>query len=767
MYDPDVSLPSATMELVGVHVLRYRSVEDQWLPIGPMTVLFGRNGVGKSNILEAVYSGMFGVNEHGSGRSVEQGGARDGWMQAEFIARLPDAWTRDHPDQVLFGRFIAGLAGALRSSHDDEVGPETARHLLDNVIVKLVADLPHELADVIRTTLSDATTEPVLIFLNFGEGVRLGISSTVHARHRPDIVHHLAGSPRPLPAWVESLARLVDRDEVAVVEVDPVQLEQPWHYPPLGYAGPDDDLNEAASRCVWAAYHRLKEPDADEPGEWSVPVQLPAQPISYSSLDPVDPGSGRVVVPGPNQGTATVTAPWLAALDAVERHANGFLPPFAHEIGPLRLYPTPDEFASYRRRRSVLDEDGDIVEVDDPPEESDAAKSSLTDNCPGVLVYAGVVPAVLLSSATRRWISLALQLAGEELFAGQVVVRDALDTEYAGDRADAASRSWAGLHGGPVTIEPGKVRPLLIIDEPELHLHAEAQREVSTWLLERASEGATVIVATHSPVLLGLPPDRALLLRVDRDDIGQTKVSRFRDVLGELKDDSKRLGVERADWLQVVRGIVVVEGEHDLKVLRKLFGEELADERLALHAIRGTKNALALVDSDFLAGCGKPLWVMFDNVRAARLRRGPSEGGSRMEEDVARHLLRLRDDGHPLEVVAYEDPDIICGLPEAAVARAFPKAAFTAWSPVIESFRIARDKAHTAPHMADGDRRGPSANRAENFKAFALKKIGILDCIPGRFVDEVLAAVGPGDRPGRNLRRAVDELLAGARAASP
>ena len=62
--------------------------------------------------------------------------------------------------------------------------------------------------------------------------------------------------------------------------------------------------------------------------------------------------------------------------------------------------------------------------------------------------------------------------------------------------------SWSSggpqLRKAPFTIE-GRV---LVIDEPEVHLHPLAQSQVADWLVEMSQRATQVITASHSPQIL-------------------------------------------------------------------------------------------------------------------------------------------------------------------------------------------------------------------------------------------------------------------------
>jgi energy-coupling factor transporter ATP-binding protein EcfA2 len=112
---------------------------------------------------------------------------------------------------------------------------------------------------------------------------------------------------------------------------------------------------------------------------------------------------------------------------------------------------------------------------------------------------------------------------------------------------------------------------LYLIDEPERHLHPVAQREVAEWITQLTTEtGApSVALATHAAPFLNLPVEAATYLRVWRDDERRTRAEPIdRATLGQLDELATRLGVSRADLVQLTRAVLVVEGKHDVMVLR-------------------------------------------------------------------------------------------------------------------------------------------------------------------------------------------------------
>jgi hypothetical protein len=173
------------------------------------------------------------------------------------------------------------------------------------------------------------------------------------------------------------------------------------------------------------------------------------------------------------------------------------------------------------------------------------------------------VPLASLSEAQRRWATLAIQVA-----------------------------LWSTQPGGP--------HSAMLIDEPELALHSLAAHRVATALAGLATDSALpIIVTSHSAAFLDLP--EAGLIHVYRDPKGVTQTQPMPSTIKDDFDASiQRLGLSRSEGLQLIRLFVVVEGEHDKIVLETLFGHELAQLRASILVMRGTRNAVTILDSQML-----------------------------------------------------------------------------------------------------------------------------------------------------------------------
>ena len=158
---------------------------------------------------------------------------------------------------------------------------------------------------------------------------------------------------------------------------------------------------------------------------------------------------------------------------------------------------------------------------------------------------------------------------------------------------------------------------LFLFDEPERHLHPVAQREAAAFIASIVAEGANVMVATHSPAFLNEAIPHSRYVRLSRRD-GVTCASPLDPGrLMTFEENWADLGLSRADLIQLTRGALLVEGEHDRRVVESFFGENLAAAQIRILSLRGTDNALALIDAQLLQQLEVPVFLMLDGTSFA------------------------------------------------------------------------------------------------------------------------------------------------------
>ena len=161
------------------------------------------------------------------------------------------------------------------------------------------------------------------------------------------------------------------------------------------------------------------------------------------------------------------------------------------------------------------------------------------------------------------------------------------------------------------------IRYLIIADEPERGLH---QRAVLSAFDSLKGLSATSVIATHSVSALGI--GGAHLLHLERGDDGKIRLTE--PYLGDdVAEAARRFGTTPFDLFSIKRALVVVEGAHDVEVVKGLaglsFGGKLLD-RLVIVPARGVKNVATIADSVVVTEfTSLHILVIVDNGRAEML----------------------------------------------------------------------------------------------------------------------------------------------------
>ncbi len=134
-----------------------------------------------------------------------------------------------------------------------------------------------------------------------------------------------------------------------------------------------------------------------------------------------------------------------------------------------------------------------------------------------------------------------------------------------------------------------EARPtLVVVDEPERHLHPAAQREAAKWLQDFAARTNTyVVAATHSPAMLSAGGARYVHVERRRDDSVEAIEIDAIDLRRHFATNS-RLGFDQGELLTAIEQYIVVEGEHEEIVLTAWCVDVL--EKSLICPMRGTQQ---------------------------------------------------------------------------------------------------------------------------------------------------------------------------------
>lgn len=157
---------------------------------------------------------------------------------------------------------------------------------------------------------------------------------------------------------------------------------------------------------------------------------------------------------------------------------------------------------------------------------------------------------------------------------------------------------------------------ILFLEEPELHLHPAAEKEIYDLILETIGRGGPqVIITTHSDVFVDRV-DIEKIISVERDDHTRVETVSQSDLSEKLTD----LGFQKSEFIQSDR-VVLVEGRSDLAILKNwanVIGEPLSEHGVEIMVFGGDEvledgNPHASVIPDVLGQLGIPYRYIFDS----------------------------------------------------------------------------------------------------------------------------------------------------------
>lgn len=126
---------------------------------------------------------------------------------------------------------------------------------------------------------------------------------------------------------------------------------------------------------------------------------------------------------------------------------------------------------------------------------------------------------------------------------------------------------------------------LIIVDEPENHLHPEAVHYIDS-VLQKLSENHQVLISTHNPIFVNRSNISSNLIVDAGKVIKATRIEEIRNTLGVVCSDN----LMDSDY------VIIVEGPSDEEILRKCISEDadlaslLTNKTLIIRNIGGTHN---------------------------------------------------------------------------------------------------------------------------------------------------------------------------------
>lgn len=618
----------ARMRLLRLLIDHYRSFEVLDFEAGPFTVLFGKNNVGKTNILEAIYGAFAPYDE----KAIR--GPRD---------QVP-------PQGAAIVRLEPGIE-------------------LDDEVLELIENFVNELPD-----------------------------------------QHIAF----VGSWFEELG-LLTKDPALFVgakksfsdvkESDYYIPEGPWMKPILL----DWEFKGIYGRVETSIANITAGRVASKGEVFGLGNPSPWFERSSSSV---------------NEHTYSLRSELLEVVDQLSALATDLLPDFVDgSIFAVVNDPQTWETASFRpydfmkQRYLTSSEERFVINTSPKIDLIYMPRGRTEDDEPISIEGAG--------SGAARWMAAALQTALRLMFDFPALL----------NLRDADGGAFSGY--------------LLLVDEPEAHLHPSAAASIVRWCSRMVDYGFTVITASHHEEFLRASGDNVTLVHIVKsadgaETIARTVPSRTAARLLELGAD---IGMHPAAALSVHRGILSVEGLLDEAVLDEYAGLELDAAGVKIVPIHGTKNLEGLISSELATQLGIKIGIMTDATNPATMAERSRRNLSSEERKLVK-LIELADQrGLPLpKVFGVPEDDLLFALPADAICE-FLNGPFPGWKELREECRQALGK-------------GPSDS--VDWKSYALDHYGLPITTPAG-VREVVRALDLRNVALPSIRKAIDEVVVWAK----
>lgn len=716
------------VELVEFAVDRYKNLQDVRIEWASRQVLFGANGVGKTNLLEAMAL-CFGSDatmwQLARRAHVPEPGSLSAVIRAtpmqlplpptyvlppESVAKIAEL---DPVPRVLEaflqatyfwpllggdGDRSASWEEAMRSLLPDEVGrilAETGRRPLIRVELESLTGLEEARRSDARNHVEDGYY-PDLADVLFRRTFR---RTLVLDGEVPDALVRAAGK---LPDAFAPLRQWLDRSELergryvdllALPDADWVPVKAVWL---------------ASERSAAEAFYDLYQ--AQESA-------LPAAAALQEQLDRLnfwpDPGDDKETKARARRAEYTASFMLCAqATEAATATVQRVFPDLSVGVGD-------DSLASITVYRGEHTAEASLSKAELFHVFSSGERTWLDFG------LAHGAAAIDRGAARAAWIAVGLsRLADEGLLEAAVDLEDAIyDMTSTPSASEKATVYFERLFGSPLQVLVGPlaseasdahlsavmaatseptllaaftpVREIHLYDEPERHLHPAAQRRAAESFSRPSLED--VVLATHSHLFLGSSQWRHH--HIDRTPEGVVITPFNPAELDKNLAVTRQLGLGRGELLSRIRYLLVVEGLIDRIVLTGLYGDVLADAGVLVLPMHGVDEVLSLTEFELFGslvdvGAG----VLVDN--AADVEKTETKEGEALRG--LKHRLRQR--GRSMDYYGLRHADILAYLHEDALRHAFPN--FPGWDQIDDAYARKRIKFKDALMEAVDDRLG-------------------------------------------------------------
>jgi Overcoming lysogenization defect protein-like, TOPRIM domain len=235
---------------------------------------------------------------------------------------------------------------------------------------------------------------------------------------------------------------------------------------------------------------------------------------------------------------------------------------------------------------------------------------------------------------------------------------------------------------------------ILLIDEPEAHLHPSAVASVVRWCHRMVRHGFTIIVASHHEEFLRTAGNGVTLVHVTRDADLVNSWARALPTAAtaRLQELAADVGMHPAVALSLHRAVLFVEGPLDEAVLDEYAGPRLDATGVKILPIHGTKNIEGIVTAEVVTELGIKVGILTDATDIATMADRPNKRRSSEEKKVLRVLEIAHNKGLP-QPTAFGIPeqDLLFALPLDGI-REYLRGQFPGWTELVAECRGALGK---------------------------------------------------------------------------
>jgi hypothetical protein len=191
------------------------------------------------------------------------------------------------------------------------------------------------------------------------------------------------------------------------------------------------------------------------------------------------------------------------------------------------------------------------------------------------------------------------------------------------DELSEAQRRWSSIAIQAALWTQGtySFHAAMLVEEPELGLHASAVTQVANALAAEALSGLPTFVTSHSSAFLNAPGASLIHILRDPEKGGLAVAEPMEESIKYgLHRAITRLGLDRAGALQLHRVLLLVEGQHDRIVLEETFSDEWARHRIRLLSMGGSHATLSVAGCEaLLTFSDADIVVVLDNATLNRI----------------------------------------------------------------------------------------------------------------------------------------------------